>query len=160
MNALAWVVIRLRFLVVPAWILVAVLTTTRLPAFTDRPASETGGLVPSNSQSLRVEAQGFAAFGSPFLSRVAIVQRDASGLSAQAQKRTLQRALRIDRGQDTAMRSVAFALPISNAAGMFPSSSERGTTAITYLYFRSDVTPTAQLALADTYEQQIRRAND
>jgi len=160
MNALAWVVIRLRFLVVPAWILVAVLATTRLPAFTDRPASETGGLVPSNSQSLRVEAQGFAAFGSPFLSRVAIVQRDPSGLSAETQKRTLQRALRIDRGQDTAMRSVAFALPISNAGAMFPSASERGTTAITYLYFRPDVAPAAQLALAHTYAQQIRRAGD
>ena len=83
--AFARLLVRLRWLVVPAWIGAAVLATAVLPSFTDRPASATGGLVPTSSGSLAVEKQGVEAFGSPLLSRVAIVQRDANGLSADAQ---------------------------------------------------------------------------
>jgi putative drug exporter of the RND superfamily len=158
--AFAWLLVRLRLLVVPAWIAAAVLATASLPSFTDRPASATGGLVPTSSGSLAVEKQGVEAFGTPLLSRIAIVQRDPDGLSLAAQRRAVRRAVRIDRGEDTAMRSVAFALPISNAKGVFPSSRERGTTVITFLYFRSDTPIGAQLALARTYEQRIRAAGD
>jgi putative drug exporter of the RND superfamily len=158
--AFAWLLVRLRWLVVPAWIAAAVIATASLPAFTDRPASATGGLVPTSSGSLAVEKQGVEAFGTPLLSRIAIVQRDPDGLSLAAQRRAVRRALLIDRGRDSAMRSVAFALPISNAERLFPSSRERGTTAITYLYFRPDTSVGAQLALAHTYEQRIRAAGD
>ena len=75
--ALAWLLVRLRLLVVPAWIAAAVLATMILPSFTDRPASTTGGLVPTSSGSLAVEKQGVEAFGTPLLSRVAIVQRES-----------------------------------------------------------------------------------
>jgi RND superfamily putative drug exporter len=159
-SVLAWLIVRLRLLVIPAWILVAVIATARLPSFADRASSETGGLVPSNARAIQVEKQGAAAFGSPFLSRIAIVQRDPSGLSRDVQERALRRAVRIDRGRDRAMRSVAFALPISNVGGVFPSSRESGTTTITYLYFRPGVAVTAQLALADTYKQRIRSAGE
>lgn len=159
-SAFAWLLMRLRWLVVLAWIACAILATLHLPAFTDRPASATGGLVPTNSSSLAVERQGIDAFGTPLLSRVAVVQRDPNGLSLDEQKRALERAVRVDRGRDDAMHSVAFALPISNAKRLFPSSRERGTTVITYLYFRPTVSVGAQLALADTYEQRIRSAGD
>jgi RND superfamily putative drug exporter len=158
--AFAWLLVRLRLLVVPAWIAAAVLATISLPAFTDRPASATGGLVPTSSGSLAVEHEGVEAFGSPLLSRVAVVQRDPDGLSLDAQRRAVRRAVRIDRGRDPAMRSIAFALPISNAERLFPSSREQGTTVITFLYFRPAVTTTAQLALAHTYERRIRSVGD
>jgi RND superfamily putative drug exporter len=159
-SAAAWLLMRLRLIVVPAWIAGAVLAIMFLPAFTDRPASATGGLVPSNSASLKAERAGVAAFGTPLLSRVAIVQHDPNGLSFDEQARALSRAVRIDRGMDQSMHSVAFALPISNAGRLFPSSRERGTTVITYLYFHQTVSAGAQLALAHTYEQRIRRAGD
>jgi RND superfamily putative drug exporter len=159
-TAAAWLLVGLRLLVVPAWIVAAVLATTQLPSFTDRPSSELGGLVPTNSQSADVEAQGAAVFGTPLLSRVAIVQRDPGGLSRDEQVRALRRAVRIDRGQDEALHSIAFALPISNAGGVFPSSREHGTTVITYLYFRPATSIGAQLALAHTYEERIRAAGD
>ncbi len=158
--AFAWLLVRLRLLVVPAWIAAAVLATAALPSFTDRPASATGGLVPTSSGSLAVEKQGVEAFGTPLLARIAIVQRDPNGLSLAAQRRAVRRALRIDRGRDSAMRNVAFALPISNAERLFPSSRERGTTVITFLYFRPETPVGAQLALARTYEQRIRAAGD
>jgi putative drug exporter of the RND superfamily len=158
--AASWLLMRLRLLVVPAWILAALVATTQLPSFTDRPSSELGGLVPTHSESVKVEAQGVAVFGTPLLSRVAIVQRDPGGLSRDAQERALRRAVAIDQGQDKVMRSIAFALPISNVGRVFPSSREHGTTVITYLYFRPNVGPGAQLALAHTYEQRIRAAGD
>jgi RND superfamily putative drug exporter len=158
--ALAWLLARLRLLVVPAWIAAAIVATASLPSFTDRPASATGGLVPTNSGSLAVEKQGIKAFGTPLLARVAVVQRDPKGLSAEAQKRALAQAVRIDRGRDEAMRSIAFALPISNVERLFPSSRERGTTVITFLYFRPETSTGAQLALAHTYEQRIRNEHD
>jgi putative drug exporter of the RND superfamily len=158
--AASWLLMRLRLLVVPAWILAALVATTQLPSFTDRPSSELGGLVPTHTESVKVEAQGVAVFGTPLLSRVAIVQRDPVGLSRDAQERALRRAVAIDQGQDKVMRSIAFALPISNVGRVFPSSREHGTTVITYLYFRPNVGPGAQLALAHTYEQRIRAAGD
>jgi RND superfamily putative drug exporter len=151
---------RMRLLVLLAWIACAVVATTRLPAFTDRPASATSGLVPTSSSSLHVERQGIAAFGTPLISRVAIVQRDPNGLSLDEQQRALDRAVRIDRGRDETMHSIAFALPITNAGRVFPSSREQGTTVITYLYFQPTVSVGAQLALAHTYEQRIRGAGD
>jgi len=159
-TATAWLLVRLRLLVVPAWIVAAVLATTQLPSFTDRSSSELGGLVPTHSESASVEAQGVKAFGTPLLSRVAIVQRDPAGLPRDAQERALRRALQIDRGQVESMRSIAFALPISNAGGVFPSSRERGTTVITYLYFRPGTSIGAQLALAQTYVEHIRAEGD
>ena len=58
------------------------------------------------------------------------------------------------------LHSIAFALPISNAKKLVPSSREHGTTAITYLYYRPGVAPSAQLALAQTYAQRIRTQGD
>jgi putative drug exporter of the RND superfamily len=159
-RAAAWLILRLRLLVVPAWIAAAVLVTMHLPSFAGRQPSATGGLVPTSSPALRVEAQGAAAFGTPLLSRVAIVQRDPNGLSAAAQQRAVRRAVRIDRGLDPVLHTIAFALPVSNVGGIFPGSREHGTTVITYLYFRPGTSVNAQLALADTYVQRIRSAGD
>jgi putative drug exporter of the RND superfamily len=156
----AWLILRLRLLIVPAWIVAAVLATTQLPSFAGREPSATGGLVPTSSPALRVEAEGAAAFGTPLLSRVAIVQRDPAGLSSAAQQRAVRRAVRIDRGRDPALHTIAFALPVSNAGGIFPGSREHGTTMITYLYFRPGTSVSAQLALARTYQQRIRSAGD
>jgi putative drug exporter of the RND superfamily len=159
-TAAAWLLVRLRLLVVPAWILAAMLATTQLPSFTDRASSELGGLVPTHSEPARVEAQGVKDFGTPLLSRVAIVQRDRGGLSRDAQERALRRAVAIDRGQVESMHSVAFALPISNAGSVFPSSREHGTTVVTYLYYRPGTSIGAQLALAQTYVERIRADGD
>ena len=159
-RAATWLILRLRLLVVPAWIVVAVVATTQLPDFTGREPSATGGLVPTSSPAVRAEAAGVEAFGTPMLSRVAIVQRDPDGLSLDAQKRAVRRAVAIDRGRDPALKSIAFALPLSNAAGLFPGSREHGTTTITYLYFHRGTSVGAQLALADTYAQRIRSAGD
>jgi putative drug exporter of the RND superfamily len=159
-NALAWVVVRLRFLILPAWIVAAVFATMELPSFTDRGSGDITGLVPTHSRSTAVEKLGIAAFGTPLISRVEVVQHDANGLSRQVQLRALKRAERIDKGEDPVLHSIAFALPISNEGRIVPSSRESGTTIVTYLYFRPTVGQSAQLALAHTYAQRIERSGD
>ena len=160
MSALAWLVLRLRFLIVPAWVVAAVLATTHLPSFTDRGSTDVAGLVPTHSQATVVEKRGLAIFGTSLISRVAVVQHDPTGLSREVQTRALRRAARIDRGQDQALHSVAFALPVSNMGRVFPSSRENGTTIVTYLYFQPSVGQGAQLALAHTFAQGIERRGD
>jgi putative drug exporter of the RND superfamily len=160
MNAVAWILVRLRLVVIAFWIAAAYLATTHLPSFMDRPSSTVGGLVPTHSESTRVERTGIAEFGTPLLSRVAVVQRDPRGLDGEQQERAFRRAVRIDRGRDPVMHTIAFALPISNVGRAFPSSSERGTTVITFLYFRPSASTGAQLALAHTYLHRIARAGD
>jgi putative drug exporter of the RND superfamily len=145
--------------VIAAWIAAAYLATTHLPSFTERSAS-INGLVPTSSSASSVERRGIQKFGTPLLSRVAVVQRDAHGLSRAQLDRSVRRAVRIDRGRDPLMRTIAFALPISNVAGAFPSSSERGTTVVTFLYYRPSTSVPAQLALAHTYLKRIARAGD
>jgi RND superfamily putative drug exporter len=112
MNAaLAWLLVRLRLLVVPAWIAAAVLATISLPAFTDRPASATGGLVPTSSGSLAVEHEGVQAFGSPLLSRVAVVQRDPDGVSLDLQRGAARGGGGLDRRRAPALGRIAVARP-------------------------------------------------
>jgi RND superfamily putative drug exporter len=151
--------VRLRLVVIAGWIAAAYLATTHLPSFADRSAS-IAGLVPTSSSASTVEQRGVQDFGTPLLSRVAVVQRDAGGLSRAQLERAVRRAVRIDRSRDPVMQSIAFALPVSNVGGAFPSSSERGTTVVTFLYFRPSTGVPAQLALAHTYLQRIARAGD
>ena len=160
MRALAWLVVRLRFLIVPAWVVAAVLATTQLPSFIDRGSTDVAGLVPTHSRATVVEKRGLAVFGTSLISRVAVVQHDPNGLSRDVQMRALRRAARIDRGQDQVLHSVAFALPVSNMGGLFPSSRESGTTIVTYLYYRPGVGQGAQLALAHTFAEGIERRGD
>jgi putative drug exporter of the RND superfamily len=159
MKVASWLLVRLRLVVIVGWIAAAYLATTHLPSFADRSAS-IAGLVPTSSSASTVERRGVQDFGTPLLSRVAVVQRDANGLSRGELERAVQRALRIDRRRDPVMQSIAFALPVSNVGGAFPSSSERGTTVVTFLYFRPPTGVPAQLALAHTYLQRIARAGD
>jgi putative drug exporter of the RND superfamily len=155
----SWLLVRLRLVVIVGWLAAAYLATTHLPSFADRSAS-IAGLVPTHSTASEVERRGVHDFGTPLLSRVSIVQRDPGGLSRPELERAVRRAVRIDRGRDPVMRTIAFALPISNVGGVFPSSSERGTTVVTFLYFSPAAGVPAQLALAHTYLQRIARAGD
>src|SRR3954452_2210125 len=139
MSALAWLVVRLRFLIVPDWVVAAVLATAQLPSCTDRGSTDVAGLVPTHSPATVVEKRGLAVFGTSLISRVAVVQHDPNGLSREVQRRALGRAARIDRRQDQALHSIAFALPVSNRGRVFPSSRENGPTIVTYLYFRPSV---------------------
>jgi putative drug exporter of the RND superfamily len=152
---LAWIAVRLRFLVVPALIAAAVLAGLHIRAF------ETGGpvleLVPADAPALKAEADARRLFKVPAGSDVAVVQRDPNGLSEDAQRRIAERAKEVADNPGPALK---LALPLLNMEGQVPGSRESGTTAVTFLMFGSDVVPTERERIAHSYLDGFNRPED
>ncbi len=132
-------IVRLRWAVVAFWVLTAVAAVQLLPAIEDANSGALGALVPRNADAVKAEIVSKTEFGFPLLSRTLIVQRSPSGLSAGEQALVLRRAVLLNRHGYKGFERIAAALPVTNAFGAAPFARERGTTAITYLFFRPDV---------------------
>jgi putative drug exporter of the RND superfamily len=155
----ARLVISLRFLLVPAWVVTAAASAVYLPGLGSGEPLELGGLVPKNAEAIRVEQRSAELFHFPLTTDTLVVQRDPHGLSRDAQARTV--ALAVAAGSRTRNPGeIAFALPITNALGLFPSSRERGTTAITYLFFGPQATLASRVEQADLYAGRLNRPDD
>jgi RND superfamily putative drug exporter len=120
---------------------------------------ELGGLVPKSAKAIRVEQRSAELFRLPLTTDTLVVQRDSNGLSRDAQARTVEVAVAADSGTKDP-GDIAFALPITNALGLFPSSRERGTTAITYLFFGPQATLAGRVEQADLYAGRLNRPDD
>jgi RND superfamily putative drug exporter len=160
-EAFAGAVVALRFVIVPVWIAIAVAAQIYLPTVDEAPATSLGALLPAGARSIETERRAVRLFRVPLISQVAVVQRNRKGLPDEAQKRVFRRAARIAARKDRLLRTIAFALPITNERGVVPGSRERGTTAITYLFFHGDASLGAKDALGHTYASRyINRPDD
>lgn len=146
-------VVRFRFAILAAWALGAVATATLLPGLGTGGggSSDVGGLVSASSPPIQAEIHSFTEFRFPLLSRVSIVQRDPKGLDPYAQARAVLRALALDQQQARDERGLLGALPLTNTAALFPSSRERGTTAITFLFSSPSLSFSRQTRLATSF---------
>lgn len=154
MRLFAGAVVGLRYLLVPAWIAAAVAVTIYLPGLGEGEPLDLGGLVPQHAESLQVAQRDAELFDLPLTADTLVVQRDAAGLSTSAQARAVTRAVRTNQQQKEA-DGIQFALPIANTLGLFPGSRERGTTAITYLYFGPEASLSDRVAAGNVYAGQI-----
>ncbi len=139
---------KLRFVLVAAWIVVAVMAASHMPVF----GSANGPVVqllPTDSPALHALATSVRLFRVPAGSEFAVVERDPNGLSPLQQARILRTAARADRHSGAG--GLRFALPIINTAKLFPSSREPGTTAVTFLYFDQSLPLSTQNERADAY---------
>jgi RND superfamily putative drug exporter len=145
-RALAWIAVRLRFLVVPAFAAAAVVAGLHADPF------EAGGpvlnLIPKDSPALRAEADSLRLFRAPAGSDVIVVQRDPQGLSRDAQTRVITHALAVSRGQDRS--GAQLAIPFINVPGA-PASTGDSTTAITHLVFDGSYSPNERTHAAQAY---------
>ena len=130
MRAYARVVVGLRWLVVPACVVAAAASVLYLPSLGSGEPLALGGLVPSNAEALQVGQRETDLFRIPLTADTVVVQRNPNGLSAGAQARAVARAVAVAR-QGPAPGGIAFALPITNALGLFPGARESGTTILT-----------------------------
>jgi RND superfamily putative drug exporter len=146
----AWVVVGCRWFIVPAWIAAAAASILSLPGLASGEPLALGGLVPSDAEALRVAERVNRLFRIPLTADTVVVQRDPNGLSAAAQARVVSRAVAAN-GRPKSADGIAFALPIANTLGLFPSSRERGTTALTFLFFGPYATLAGRLAAANSY---------
>lgn len=149
----ARVVVFLRYLIVPAWILIALACVYKLPALQPTTA-RTGfkGVVSIKAPPIQVEKRAAREFGFPLLAQTVLVQHRSAGLPVSVQSHTVGAAVALDRHGAPGLHGIAAAVPVTNALGIFPSSRQRGTTALTYLFFRPgnrDVT-----RLAGTYARR------
>lgn len=147
-------VVRLRFAVVLGWIAAALAATLFLPSLEGGGGGSLGSLVPKQAGAIANEEHAFELFGVPLITRTAIVQRDPGGLSLAAEHRIYTRAIALNRREYPGLLSVRFALPITNSLELVPSSRERGTTAITYLFFPRDLGLVARNRLAHTFAER------
>jgi RND superfamily putative drug exporter len=135
-RAAAWLIVRLRWPIVLAWLAATAAVVLYLPSLQEA-GRETSlvGLVPKHAESIEAGIRSAKLFSVPVVTHTHVVQRDPEGLSEQALGRVARRAKLIADKRDPELAEVKFALPIANARGLVPSSRETGTTAITYLFF-------------------------
>jgi RND superfamily putative drug exporter len=148
-------VVGLRWALVPAWVAAAAASALFLPSLGSGELLALGGLIPGDAPAIRVGQRETELFRLPLTADTVVVQRDLGGLSREAQARALARAVAVSQGTKDP-EGIAFALPIANTLGLFPGSRERGTTVLTYLFFR----PEARVREANVYaahDQQARR---
>jgi len=145
-RALAWIAVRLRFLVVPAFVAAAVVAGLHADPF------EAGGpvlnLIPKDSPALRAQADSLRLFRAPAGSDVIVVQHDPHGLSHDALTQVIAHAVAVGRGQDRS--GARLAIPFINVPGA-PASTGDSTTAITHLVFDGSFTPNERTHAAQAY---------
>ncbi len=157
-RGFAWLVSKLRFAIVFAWVAGAIAATILLPSLSEGDGAPLGGLVAEDSPAVQARIRSAELFSIPILAETAVVQRDPQGLSEEAQRRVFERAAGIiERPGES---GISFALPITNTAELFPSSRESSTTAVTYLFFGPDTSIGDQRALAEDFAAQEIAAPD
>ena len=150
-RAFAAVIVKLRYVVIAAWAVAAVLAATHLPAFgsANGPVVQ---LVPANAPATQALEQSIRLFKVPAGSEFAVVEHADGGLSPATQAAVVRQAVRA-RG----VGGIQLALPVVNTAGLFPSSRQPGTTAITFLYMDQSLPFFAQSQRAEAYAITARR---
>lgn len=155
----AWLVVKLRWLIVLGWAVAAAAAAVWLPA--TMPNADLRGFAPPNSRAIASETASAKAFGFPSLSRTVLVQHDENGLSDAAQQRVVERAVAVAKGTAGDLGRVAGIFPILNTSGVFPSSKEQGTTALTYVFTKPGTTFAQEVSAAENYARtQVNQPDD
>ena len=145
-GAAAWAIVRLAFLIVPAWIVAAVAAFHYLPGVTEASDAPLGGLVPGGAAAIATQEREAKEFGSSFLTRVVVVQHADRPLTRRQVRRTARLAVAVDRHRLPEFRQISFAAPLP---------SRNHTTVVIYLYFRPSIGAHDQLAAAQAYAQAL-----
>ncbi|KRF22943.1 MMPL family transporter [Phycicoccus sp. Soil802] len=148
----AWLVVTFRWFLVAGWAVVLVAAALWLPASTSN--ADLGGFAPPNSRAIATETTSAKAFGFPILSRTLLVQRDEDGLSQAAQQRAVERAVAVAKHTAGDVGPIVAVVPIGNAEAVFPSSAERDTTALSYVFTKPGTTFGDEVAAAKRFARE------
>jgi RND superfamily putative drug exporter len=154
-RTVAWIAVRLWFLVVPAVAALAVYAGLHMHAF------DSGGavlnLIPKDSPALSAQSDSLRLFKAPSGSDVIVVQRDPAGLSAEAQRRVVERAAAVERGDDPS--GASFAIPLIDVPKV-PASHGDMTTAVTHLVFDDSFAPGERVAGGHSFLHSLDQPGD
>lgn len=151
--------IKLRWLVVIAWLVGTGLATMLLP----RPAttSNFAGMVPQNSPAVRAQTDAIRDFGFPLLTDTAIAMYDAHGIPSWVQEHVATSAAQLDdalyrhHGGRLPDNKVLAAVPLMNALPGAPSAHAPGTTGIVYIYMTSFTSLVGRQHTAEAYLRSL-----
>jgi putative drug exporter of the RND superfamily len=149
-------VVALRWPIAVVWIAAAALATVYLPSIEESQGGALGDLVPTESAAIDAEVRSAELFGFPLLSRTIVVQRDPNVLPSTAQASTLARATALNRNAIPELDRIGGAIPVVNTVAIPPFTRERGTTTVTYLFFRPEVGAQERADLADAVAQRAQ----
>ena len=139
---------RRRWWVILSWIALVGVATVAAPAFGSG-GDQLASVIPLDSPAIRAEVRSVQQFGFPLSSRTAVVQHDPDGLSLYTQAESVLDAISVD--QNPQPYPLLGALPITNGLPLFPSSYERGTAVLTYLFMEPTSSFFRQQAAAQRY---------
>ena len=143
----------LRYFIVLGWLAAIAAAILYLPPLQSS-GGAVGDLVPNGSPALQAERDAARLFGAPLNAPVAVVQRDAHGLSTATQEAAIRRAVAVDTGHTGQITGLAGALPVPNTGGAVPGARESSTTVITFLYFRPGTSIADQTAGGQQYARR------
>lgn len=160
-RIIATLLVKLRWWVIGFWAAACLASVFVLPTLSEsHGASDLKGLVPEGTPAVANELRSVELFGFPLLGRTVVVQRNPESLSVYDQSRTVVNAVAVNTQKYDGLTHVRGALPITNAGGLFPSSTEQDTTALTYLLFEPDVPFWRQRRAAENYIERSFGARD
>jgi RND superfamily putative drug exporter len=151
----AAVVVRLRVLIVVAWLGAAVACALLLPGLEEAQTGALGDLVPAGAEAIEAEERSAALFAFPLASRTVVVERDPGGLSPARLARTAMRVAQVNRGTLGPLRDAAGAYGLTNAIGGLAFARERGTTALSYLLFPLDIGQVGRSQRAENFVEAL-----
>lgn len=146
--AAAGAVVKLRFIVLIAWLAGVVWVVVSIPGLQGTTSGTLTSLVPQGSAAIRAEQISARRFAFPLISRTIIVVRNPRGLSLARQAGLVALAGKLSLGKVPGYPGLAGALPLPDRVGTPPFARHPGTTVLLYLYFRPPVSSAAQVHLA------------
>jgi putative drug exporter of the RND superfamily len=148
------VIVWLRFLVVPAWIVATVMAVTHLPSAFEAEAGELGNLLPRSSSALEVERKAIKTFGLPLLSRTMVVAREPGGFSANQASSAARYIATTDRSNSP---DAVKAVPLADTPGMLGAGGAV-TTIVAYLYLDPALSEDESQESAERFAAGLERA--
>jgi putative drug exporter of the RND superfamily len=153
-RAIVW----LRFLIIPAWIALAVLAALKLPSIFNAGSGSIGNLLPESSQAIRVEQNADKAFGIPLLSRTLVVATEPRGLSESQVTAATRFIVAYDR-HPTPGSPVRGAAPLADISRLASDSSHAGKSLVAFVFVRPTLSPGEQAAAAWAFAARLRAAS-
>jgi putative drug exporter of the RND superfamily len=152
-KKLAWLIVALRYLIVPAWIVGAVWLSLNLPSIFGSEASDLGSLLPRDSKALKVEEAAIETFGLPVLSRTMVVAHEPGNFSLQQGEAAARFIGRVDEApsETAALRAV----PLLDAPGLL-ESKRLGSTLVVYLYLDPELPESLQAEVAERFASELQ----
>ncbi|MGN6257034.1 MAG: MMPL family transporter [Solirubrobacterales bacterium] len=152
---LARLIVALRFLLVPAWIAVAVWASLSLPSIFGSEASELGSLLPRNSKAIEVEEEAIETFGLPVLSRTMVVAHEPGDFTAEQGEAAAKFIGKVDEAPD--YEAKLRAVPLLDAPGLL-ESKRLGSTLVVFLYVDPELPEKLQAEAVDEFASELQQA--